>query len=316
MAKNKDLYGIDAVTQFYEQIANSPSMKAVREFMNSPAAHMAQKLVNSPEIQAAVQYVNNPGYQGAVQQVSILQKVLDQMQPAYLKVPLYNAAAISTMNQTAGIEAQMQKNASMIQSILPDMSVLNSIADTVSTLNPAFKSVQGVIDRMKPLWENGIIHEVNPEAIWPCMENEESLNEELKDDDIDRDTFSEDVTELLDSDHPEEAVAKFQNKWRKISKSVFGVITWAALTIAAGKIQYEMQPLYQNTPHLSFASEQTQIQEMSENQIEFAVFCIENVAIKLGISGDEAYQLLTKENNVLDEYIITNYEILHTQDKE
>lgn len=56
--------------------------------------------------------------------------------------------------------------------------------------------------------------------------------------------------------------------------------------------------------------------KMSEAQTEFAVFCIENVALKLGIPGDEIYGLLTKESRILDEYIIQNYEMLHTQDKE
>ncbi|MGI6500539.1 MAG: DUF3791 domain-containing protein [Anaerostipes sp.] len=56
--------------------------------------------------------------------------------------------------------------------------------------------------------------------------------------------------------------------------------------------------------------------ELNHNQIEFSIFCIENVAAKLGNSGDEVYQLLTKNKDILDEYIIPNYEILHTQDKE
>lgn len=50
--------------------------------------------------------------------------------------------------------------------------------------------------------------------------------------------------------------------------------------------------------------------------VEFAVFCIENLAIKLKLPGGEVYQLLIKDNSILDEYIIPNYEILHTQDKE
>lgn len=56
--------------------------------------------------------------------------------------------------------------------------------------------------------------------------------------------------------------------------------------------------------------------EMSNAQVEFSVFCIENVAAKLGISGEVAYQMLTKGKNILDGYIIPNYEMLHTQDKE
>lgn len=52
------------------------------------------------------------------------------------------------------------------------------------------------------------------------------------------------------------------------------------------------------------------------NEVEFAVFCIENVAKKLGVDGKAAYTLLTQEQAILDEYIIPNYEILHTQSKE
>lgn len=55
---------------------------------------------------------------------------------------------------------------------------------------------------------------------------------------------------------------------------------------------------------------------MNTEQIEFAVFCIENVAIKLGITGDEAYCLLTEACPILDDYINPNYEMLHTQGKD
>lgn len=55
---------------------------------------------------------------------------------------------------------------------------------------------------------------------------------------------------------------------------------------------------------------------MGAEQIEFAVFCIENVAVKLGITGDEVYRLITEANPILDDYIIPNYDILHTQGKD
>ncbi|MDD3140410.1 MAG: DUF3791 domain-containing protein [Lachnospiraceae bacterium] len=55
---------------------------------------------------------------------------------------------------------------------------------------------------------------------------------------------------------------------------------------------------------------------MNENELEFSVFCVENVAEKLDISGEEVYRLLTQKTNLLDDYIIPNYEILHTQSKE
>lgn len=55
---------------------------------------------------------------------------------------------------------------------------------------------------------------------------------------------------------------------------------------------------------------------ISSEQLEFSVFCVENVAERLKIKGDEAYQLLTEKSNILKEYIIPHYEILHTQSKE
>lgn len=58
------------------------------------------------------------------------------------------------------------------------------------------------------------------------------------------------------------------------------------------------------------------MENMSKDELEFTVFCIENVGEKLGISGDMTYQLLSKKSNILQAYILPNYEILHTQGKE
>jgi hypothetical protein len=50
--------------------------------------------------------------------------------------------------------------------------------------------------------------------------------------------------------------------------------------------------------------------------MEFAVFCIENIAEHLGLPGDEVYRLLTDKSDLLDNYIIRFYDPLHTQGKE
>lgn len=55
---------------------------------------------------------------------------------------------------------------------------------------------------------------------------------------------------------------------------------------------------------------------MDKKQIEFAVFCIESVAEKLGQTGDVIYEMLTKESNILNDYIVGCYDVLHTQGKE
>lgn len=51
-------------------------------------------------------------------------------------------------------------------------------------------------------------------------------------------------------------------------------------------------------------------------ELEFAIFCIENIAAKLGVSAEKVYDALTKKSDILNDYIIPEYEVLHTQGKE
>jgi hypothetical protein len=55
---------------------------------------------------------------------------------------------------------------------------------------------------------------------------------------------------------------------------------------------------------------------MNKDQLDFAIFCIENVAERLGIKGDKAYKLLAADSHLLDDYIIPSYDSLHTQGKD
>jgi len=50
-------------------------------------------------------------------------------------------------------------------------------------------------------------------------------------------------------------------------------------------------------------------------EIEFAIFCIENVADKLETTGKEIFNCLTINSNILDNYVIPSYDVLHTQGK-
>ena len=52
------------------------------------------------------------------------------------------------------------------------------------------------------------------------------------------------------------------------------------------------------------------------DELEFAVFCIENIAIRLGKNAEDIYQALTEKSDILNSYIIPEYEMLHTQSKE
>lgn len=51
-------------------------------------------------------------------------------------------------------------------------------------------------------------------------------------------------------------------------------------------------------------------------ELEFAVFCIENIAIKLNSLPEAIYKKLAIDSNILNEYIVPEYEVLHTQSKE
>ena len=52
------------------------------------------------------------------------------------------------------------------------------------------------------------------------------------------------------------------------------------------------------------------------DELEFAVFCIENVAKKLNVDAEKIYQIFTEKSNILNGYIVPEYEVLHTQSRE
>ena len=51
-------------------------------------------------------------------------------------------------------------------------------------------------------------------------------------------------------------------------------------------------------------------------ELEFAVFCIENVAEKLGVAAEKVYKAFTEKSDILNGYIVPEYEVLHTQSRE
>lgn len=54
----------------------------------------------------------------------------------------------------------------------------------------------------------------------------------------------------------------------------------------------------------------------NERELEFVIFCVENIAIKLGVPAEKVYEALTVQSDILDNYIAPCYEVLHTQGKE
>lgn len=54
----------------------------------------------------------------------------------------------------------------------------------------------------------------------------------------------------------------------------------------------------------------------NSDELEFAVFCIENTAIRIGTNSENVYQALAKKSDILYNYLIPEYDILHTQSKD
>ncbi len=54
----------------------------------------------------------------------------------------------------------------------------------------------------------------------------------------------------------------------------------------------------------------------NSKELEFSVFCIENVAAELGVHAEQVYKAFTDDSNILNGYIVPEYEVLHTQSKE
>lgn len=54
----------------------------------------------------------------------------------------------------------------------------------------------------------------------------------------------------------------------------------------------------------------------NRDELEFVIFCIENIANALDADPVWVYDVLTKESDILNSYIVPEYDILHTQSRE
>ena len=64
------------------------------------------------------------------------------------------------------------------------------------------------------------------------------------------------------------------------------------------------------------SNEQGTDRQCGSRELEFAIFCIENVASRLNVDAQKVYTALTEQTDILKEYIIPEYDVLHTQSKE
>lgn len=55
---------------------------------------------------------------------------------------------------------------------------------------------------------------------------------------------------------------------------------------------------------------------MSKPVLDFTIFCIEGVAERLQLPGNVVYDLLTRKSRILNDYIVSSYDVLHTQSRQ
>lgn len=55
---------------------------------------------------------------------------------------------------------------------------------------------------------------------------------------------------------------------------------------------------------------------MTKDELEFAIFCIENIAIYLNKNGHDVYKALVEDSSLLYDYVVANYCVFHTQGKD
>ena len=54
----------------------------------------------------------------------------------------------------------------------------------------------------------------------------------------------------------------------------------------------------------------------NSSELEFVVFWFVYVAAKLGVDAERVYQAFTEQSDILNGYIVPEYEVLHTQSRE
>ena len=58
------------------------------------------------------------------------------------------------------------------------------------------------------------------------------------------------------------------------------------------------------------------VSEMSREALDFSIFCIENLALRLHADPAKVYRALAVDSDILDTCVIPCWDVLHTQSKE
>lgn len=186
------------------------------------------------------------------------------------------------------------------------------------------KNLESVISSFGSILDPRLLHGINLETVMQGIlaAPKEYIEAEVTESEVENLDFNADVASLLQSDNVEEDARKLQDKCDLLGKAAIKVIIW----ICDWEIPYyygisyrdsttgETTGGYVSKRRLHVVTiDKTDEENMSEDQLEFAVFCIENVAAQLKMKGNEFYLLLTGKGDILNPYILPCYETLHTQ---
>ena len=99
-----------------------------------------------------------------------------------------------------------------------------------------------------------------------------------------------------------------QNFNNKLKRGTLSLDEFNKIAEALG-IEFNVSFKLKNNKKISINS----VKIPNEDILEFCIFCIEKLKDDLGISGKEAYDLLTKKTDLLYTYIVDNFDSLHSQ---
>lgn len=83
-----------------------------------------------------------------------------------------------------------------------------------------------------------------------------------------------------------------------------------------GGVQKRYTASKRKTKKLKKSALREDMEITNSKELEFAVFCIENIAIRINKNPTDVFRALTEKSDILMEYMIPSYDVLHTQGKD
>lgn len=93
-------------------------------------------------------------------------------------------------------------------------------------------------------------------------------------------------------------------------------MTQAVAELADEELVLDIDGEYKKRQNTKIEDEFQKTSNYSDDELRFVVFCIESLAEDMNVDPVIVHDALTKESDIVEQYIIPCYETLHTQGKE